>query len=200
MAAVTERPILFRGEMVRAILDGRKSQTRRVVRLPPLAPPLPFQRMVLGVAQFFDRPVGGNGFDLRCPYGASGDRLWVREAFAVRADVPWPSEKGRHYLRYRADGDFDGMEWHAYGKWRPSIHLPRAASRITLEVTGVRVERVQEISDRDCHAEGIAPLGPEHSLEIPRREFRELWDRTNAKRGLGWDVNPWVWVIEFRPA
>ena len=158
-----------------------------------------------------------------CPYGKPGDRLWVRETFICG----WPSEDDILYdydndgnelpqhIWYRADGingswssdrgepisqwaDHDG----GYKEipWKPSIHMPRAASRITLEIEDVRVERVQDIADKDSWAEGaICTCENEDRCEADGRfHFRKLWDSANAKRGHGWDSNLWVWVLTFR--
>ena len=171
-----ERPILFNGPMVRAILDGRKTQTRRVVK------PQPETKPHNGVddkwfSEYSD--IKNLGFlKHTCPFGQPGDRLWVREAF-----TEYP-QKG---LLYKADGCNKklGVWW----GWRPSIHMPRRASRIKLEVTDVRVERLQNISEEDIYAEGI---------DTNSHDFMELWDSINAKRGHGWDANPFVWVVEFR--
>jgi len=125
----------------------------------------------------------------KCPYGQPGDRLWVREAFLVgRGGLPC----------YRADGVAPNVD----DKWKPSIHMPRAYSRITLEVTGVRVERVLEISPQDAWAEGIdlpayAPVS--QSLPSPVDVFSALWDSINGKKpGRSWADNPYVWVVEFK--
>lgn len=129
-----------------------------------------------------------------CPYGQPGDRLWVRETWA---------EDGSRYT-YRATNET--WAWH----WAPSIFMPRAASRITLEITDVRVERVQDISEEDARAEGVTRelRGPRtypdrhaaRSHETYRDAYMRLWDALNAKRGCGWAVNPWVWVISFQRA
>lgn len=208
-----ERPILFSGSMVRAILAGTKSQTRRIVQSPART----MQREGMEVIKH--RPPGdtwykdhvwsmrcstgvwGDYTDARfkelCPYGAAGDRLWVREAWNVRG-LAWgkrPSEAARIASReawqYRATDD--GSWKHG---WKPGIHMPRAASRITLEVTGVRVERLQDISEADACAEGIgSPLTRDCKVPV----YAELWDTINAKRG-SWASNPFVWVVEFRRA
>lgn len=175
----SERPILFSGEMIRAILEGRKTQTRRVIK---------------------PQPEFDGGFPIwwpQCPYGKKGDRLWVREAFSVCDHPQGP------VCSYKADHPQD-----EYLKWRPSIHMPRCASRITLEIINIRIEQLQEISDSDALAEGVpvnesaisVPLSGEFDEKetIPRALYRDLWDSINAKRGFGWDVNPWVWVIEFK--
>lgn len=226
-AAVRERPIPFSEAMVRAILDGAKTQTRRVIDPQPV---LPFYRKLKAM----DGSIGGmwteHGGELdgqraetRYPirYGKPGDRLWVREAFNSYSRCCEPSKiADASYVLFRdggqmtrtrvytrplnryADGAFDGI------KWRPSIHLPRWASRITLEVTRVRVERVQDISEGDAAAEGVSAgwyQGTNRAgepCESRQRSaadaYRVLWDEINAARGFGWDVNPWVWVIEFK--
>jgi len=204
--AVRERPILFSGEMVRAILDGRKIQTRRVVNpQPPSAEAVRaksgsnydvFRRHkadrvwrvagpVWAVRDLMAREPGWT-----CPYGYAGDRLWVRETWQAwtEFDDTRPCDLptiARTHINYPADGNV----WDS--RRRPSIHMPRWASRITLELTDVRVERVQEISEEDAKAEGVpeaASIG----------KFRVLWDEINAKRGYGWDANPYVWCLSFR--
>jgi hypothetical protein len=195
------RPILFGGPMVRAILAGRKTQTRRVIRYAHAdglglwtAPPLGgyFAEHVFGACYAKLAP---------CPYGVPGDRLWVREAWA---DHVGPFGESRFAL-YRADGD------ERAGPWRPSIFMPRWASRITLEVTAVRVERLQQISEEDAKAEGMEFdgtwwLGGTHPVKgtlqcwpTAAKAFERGWDSINGKRAP-WDANPWVWAIAFRSA
>ncbi|MBF0260424.1 MAG: hypothetical protein HQL97_01130 [Magnetococcales bacterium] len=182
-----ERPILFSGEMVQAILAGRKTQTRRVVKPQPeerkITEPghegvslhLPGQSAYKdGVHEKWIRR--GEYWD--CPYGKPGDRLWVRETFCID-DRPF-----RGGVLYRAD--FASPE--IISPWKPSIHMPRWASRLLLEITRVRVERVREISDVDAIAEGV----------ISKEAFMPLWDSINAVRGHGVETNPWVWVIDFK--
>ena len=146
------KPILFSGEMVRAILDGRKTQTRRVIKPQPSAG---VRRSVFVLSGLED----GHGRELRCPYGRPGDTLWVRETFGVITQ-PLTGEKSAIYKATHKPEfpneqlGFDGS------KWRPSIFMPKWASRITLKVTAVRVERVQEISNDDAHAEGISKDRP----------------------------------------
>jgi hypothetical protein len=204
-----ERPILFSSAMVRAILDGTKTQTRRKVRL-------------IGADTIEDRGKGPNEFPWPrsveldgCDYRTvltGGTRLWVRETWGLyrptdftdwhrgslagASELPWGWE-----LDYRADWgpSQDGCFW------RPSIHMPRWASRITLEVVSVRVERLQDISNADAKAEGIernvddgvrywGPLGKGHV--DPRVAFRGLWEETYGTEA--WALNPWVWVVTFR--
>lgn len=205
-----ERPILFNGPMVRAILAGQKTQTRRAIK------PQPFE------ASFLDAP-GQHppSFDedgrvrvatstgvhlLTCPFGQPGDRLWVRESFTDlrgtgiehRPNIDGPIQR----YAYSADtlpgspGDFARKD---YGiKWRPSIHMPREVCRLVLQIAAVRVERLHAISEANAIAEGIdrdamngyALAGMHRSADFA---FRDLWTST----GGDWDSNPWVWVIEF---
>lgn len=184
-----ERPLLFSAPMVRAILEGKKTQTRRVVKglaLDWLTPPVAFSPAFVASAE--NRPI--------CPYGYAGDRLWVRETWHR-----WPNPPG--YI-YRADVVDQLLDTPKSG-WRPSIFMPREACRLLLEISGVRVERLQEISDDDVMAEGLGrPLPPAggEGFEIagPRERlgYRLLWDALNAKRGYSWADNPWVWVLEFK--
>jgi len=135
--------------------------------------------------------------NIRCPYGRVGDRLWVKETFKVHQrspDVVW----------YRADFQPFGRLSQEQAKsqwWRPARFMPRWASRITLEITGIRVERLQEITSEDCKLEGIPPhqMGNVIQEGYPvQKAFANLWDSINAKRGYSWEKNPWVWVIEFK--
>ena len=202
-----ERPILFSGPMVRAILAGAKTQTRRVVKPAPgkqaawLTPALlndsPRAAMVDGGAQFA-HPRGGPLTWVRCPYGAPGDTLWVRETWQTETD---PSDRDPAMVRYAADGPVitEGDRW----TWRPSIHMPRWASRITLRVTSVRVERLHAITEDDARAEGIASLsvqtGPHAILGRPfATEFAALWRTINGPES--WGAYPWVWVVGFERA
>lgn len=201
-----ERPILFNGPMVRAILDGRKTQTRRPLKLQPDRDidGEPYWH-VGGFRAWQFRPVSDvlrkGGALLKCPYGVPGDLLWVREAWQllwcshhetdcgteydctlITGEVP--KENDSHYgFDYRATSDLPNEG----DPWRPSIHMPRWVSRITLHVEAVRVERVQDISEEDARAEGFAC----------HDSFAVTWEETYAKRGLGWDANPWAWVVEF---
>lgn len=218
VTAVRERPILFSGPMVRAILAGLKTQTRRVVDLPAPAyggrlhvetvetgPPPPFERifMVDEIGEGGHRPMrwSEDRGAIACPYGQPGDRLWVREAFSfIGEQGVWELRDtlmGGHRWIYRADGD-------TADRWWPSIHMPRRASRLTLEITDVRVERVQDIGPGDCIEEGVEPRegAPDPSQEDRWlvADFRSLWDSINHARGYGWDANPWVWVVSFRRA
>lgn len=200
---MAEKPILFSGEMVQAILNGHKTQTRRVI------PPSKTSK----TAKYFDSNLGnwpidqGTGKRIACPYGRPGDLLWVRETWQAQNmhgqwyhEVPY-AERSLHFWAWTnpINPAFDAIP----PQWLPSIHMPRWASRITLRVCDVRVERVQDISDTSILAEGIPqngrmydPSGITHSESL-RNDFCNLWDSINAKRGYGWDVNPWVWVVSF---
>ena len=216
--------------MVRAILDGRKTQTRRVVKgIPSDAKEVFWWAPEGDIARpgwadpgvYYRNP---RGLHTICPPWRVGEKLWVRETWCHKAD-----DNGMTV--YNAEGNWDAScVWYAadeidvravdgdgWGEtntdgterspWRPSIHMPRWASRITLEVTGVRAERVQEIDDRDADAEGTtchyacepptANRDGTHRCN-PINDFRRLWDSINAARGYGWDANPWVWVISFK--
>ena len=209
-----ERPILFSGPMILAILDGSKTQTRRVVKQVATepSPALAVCRCAADdtwIAWWGDAPKqqtwqqvtderypDGGGF--KCPHGKPGDRLWVRETWAIAtAESQAEFNKLAEVAWYRADGERDI-------KWRPSIFMPRWASRITLEIVNVRVERLQEVSESDALAEGIQ-IDPDTSHCIPGEEigisdpveaYAYLWDRIH---GIGsWGRNDWVWVIEFK--
>lgn len=213
-----ERPILFSGPMVRAILEGRKSQTRRIVKSS--------WWRCLDLDDNMDREIAR----CECHYGRPGERLWVRETWKVEAfshQTPTSGpEKATYYLGYKADVGsiprgktvtFPNPVANAFqknrGDWRPSIHLPRWASRITLEIVSVRVQRVQEISEEDAEAEGIDIVIDQHRSpwcassgsdgcacggKSNREHFALLWDSINAKRGFGWEKNPWVWALTFK--
>ena len=180
-----ERPILFSGPLVRAILEGRKTQTRRLVKPQPDGQPI----VDASDGAWY---VDGGMWCRRCPFGAPGDRLWVRESFCPRYfDNGAPA--------FAADWTGESADCVSKPKWTPSIHMPRALSRIDLEVTAVRVERLQDITEEDAAAEGVHPMprpprsgGPSH-----RCSFEVLWDEINGYRAA-WASNPWVWVVEFR--
>lgn len=225
-----ERPILFSAPMVRAILDGSKTQTRRIIKPQPpayLQPPSREFRPVHGTDLWGAFAVYGNAAAVRsqdtitCPYGKPGDRLWVRETFTVVG-----YDEDRDQILGKA-GPPDEPWWGVRpkgkaslfsGKWRPSLFMPRWASRITLEVVSVRVERLTSISGNDAEAEGIERCdNPDHGFinavggEIGRlgcpgcggdpdgeaiKAFRRLWESINGPGS--WDANPWVWVVEFK--
>lgn len=213
---VKDRPILFSAPMVRSILDGRKVQTRRVCKVQP--PSTEYELATCVSTTGDKRNQGKQHWILRdgvnvldssqpyfsCPYGKTGELLWVKETWLPRCN-------GTAAL-YRADycetemAGIAGM-YSDNGRWRPSIFMPRWASRITLEITGVRVERLNEISEADAISEGLDHV-PDGAAAFgvkglatswrndPREAFRALWQSINGPDS--WDANPWVWVLEFR--
>lgn len=237
----SERPILFSAPMVRALLDGRKTQTRRVVK-PSRAWPIGFVGGAgdqndpscygfedLNSGQWWTLAADSISNQIPCPYGAPGDRLWVREAWRVgkphdatapRDILPPLVERGKGVtVLYQAGGwrsvgprdreepvyrdDAPMPEW--AGKARPSMFMPRAFSRITLEITIVRIERLDRITEEDAEAEGAAPAWLDaddnetvHAAAKPtyRQGFARLWRDINGDES--WGTNPWVWVVEFK--
>lgn len=189
-----ERPILFSAPMVKAILEGRKTQTRRVVKHVP-ALGYPFEWCLSAELGVIDRAVGD--YTRYCPYGQFRDRLWVRESGNIATDKSawmYPDAGGKLAPTAPVGSESWAREW----KSCPSIHMPRWASRLTLEITSVRIGRAQSISDDAALAEGVKCEGLLVDHE-PRIKFRELWDSINGQRaGCAWADNPWVWVVEFR--
>lgn len=201
---MNEKPILFNRGMVRAILEGRKTQTRRVVKGEALR----------WLEQFNPEFVADPDNSLS-PYGYTGDQLWVRETWSTSGsfDGIKPSELmsdpafSKDDIRYRAAV----MRADPYYKWRPSIFMPRWASRISLTINNLRVERLNQITNDDAIAEGlhdvelISVTDPNDTRKLimepcsgfALQEFEQLWESINGKRGYGWETNPWVWVIEF---
>jgi len=214
--AVKERPILMSGPMVRAILDGRKTQTRRVLKPQPC--PDPARMEAMGEEGYANIP--GHAFVPTsssgkvgifqppfyfCPYGQPGDRLWVRETFFCNSsDYPEPTEHARENLYCRADGHHtrDCEQEDLDNHWKPSIFMPRWASRLTLEITDVRVERLRNISEGGIFAEGVGPdpadMDDWSMVDDTREDFARLWDSLNAGRGFGWNTNCWVFVLAFK--
>lgn len=211
--------MIFNGEMVRAILDGRKTQTRRIIKDCTVGRD-PISKFI----QIGKKFIGCYPEDVPelirecCPYGVPGDRIWVRETFqgplfdfeqmeAYQEDSS--KFKKPEFCVYKADGkpapEFFDADDNLHCGWRPSIHMPRWASRITLEITGVRVEQLKSISEEEARSEGVArlregfwkhyqPGWTQHQLSA-RGSFATLWD---SIYGSGeWDRNPWVWVVEF---
>lgn len=206
MTTTTERPILFSPGLIQAIRDGRKTETRRVI-----APQPNIRGNIVAAQALFS--VGG--VDFACPYGrVEGDRIWVRETWAAPAlcDRQSPSEIVLRKVVYRAD-HLTGRPPFATGRWRPSIHMPRWASRLILEVEYIRPERLFELTEAGAQAEGLKKVGDKWQGKPPRRPseknlhdsardaFRELWDHINGERSDGayrWERNPWVWAVTFR--
>lgn len=204
--------------MVRAILEGRKTQTRRVVKLPVEQDhmwdggwKIIHKAITTGLATF-NRMRGKslkNKDPIICPYGQPGDRLWVRETWALVPQTAYRQSTGVDQVNkpgcnhdaavFRA-----GWERCAPSRWRPSIHMPRWASRITLEIVSVRIERLNDISERDALSEGIERLSvgfkdyqrTQWNLGCPKHSFQTLWESINGNGS--WQQNPWVWVVEFK--
>lgn len=215
-----ERPILFNGDMVRAILAGTKTQTRRPAPINALSFTHHPDGLITWAVQFVKAVKGvlasysGGSFTEEvarsiiasqfCPFGQPGDRLWVRETWGQDEALCEGVQYRADWYQEAQDHAADHSEW----RWRPSIHMPRWACRIVLEIVSVRVERVQEISETDAISEGperatlgyrdYAPRCGGHEYAQASDSFRSLWDSVYASRSLGWDSNPWVWVVEFK--
>lgn len=206
--STAERPILFSGPMVRAILQGTKTQTRRIIKPQPPSKAHPFfivcssDKKDEGKWRFtrnIDHLSGTVLGPIACPYGKPGDLLWVREAHALSANPglkPW----------YRLDHpEACGSGPRVDIKWRPSIHMPRWASRITLEITRVRVQKLKAISDADAREEGITDYCGKWwdgspvvcgNWSGPTMAYQGLWQSIHGPGS--WEANPWAWVVEFR--
>lgn len=213
-----ETPILFTGEMVRAILSGAKTETRRLSGLEKLNTSYFKDRVAKvecrdGLWQFWTKDAGASAlpvFLARCPYGGKGGSLWVKETFQ-QAPIPGMGSDIPLFV-YRADDPKAFWNRQSIGKWKPSIFMPRAASRITLKIVSVRVERLKDMFAADCVREGIPLESHKCGCEIcsntsnlcPATQsglmtaFQELWDSINQKSGFGWDSNPWVWIVAFQ--
>lgn len=202
---MAEKPIILTTEMIEAILAGRKTMTRRVVKPQPyMITEGPTPQGSNWMAWY----AGGKCSDLWPKYKI-GDILWVRETWSK-------DENGEYVYRSNYGTTKDDSFPPTMFKWKPSIHMPREAARIFLRVTGVRVERLQDITEKDAHYEGVHPWGLETQQRMDkwcrytqitdpgrmtgtfRGEFAAFWDSLNAKRGYGWEKNPWVWAIGFR--
>jgi hypothetical protein len=203
-----ERPILMSAPMVNALLEGRKTQTRRIVK---------HNLTQLGDGHFYAFDHRGINYRVNtrtttvrawanllqfCPYGQPGDRLWVKETFGITESAPYADGQVDEVAIYRADGWNDDT---GHFKWKPSIFMPRKFSRILLEITEVRVERLQDISEADAKAEGIEPelegwidyRNPSCQMCVnPVGSYRTLWESINGSGS--WNKNPWVWVISFK--
>ena len=193
-----ERPIIFSAPMVRAILDGKKTQARRVVKISNEDQVVTRGKIVwMGPEGLEWKPAGATRvaasqecINLMCPYGVPGDRLWVREELLEQQGI-WVYKEDRQPVLLDKTYEAQMLVW-AHRKetdYCASIHMPRWASRLTLEVVNVQVERVQDISEAEARAEGMGGIGV-------REHFKAAWDYLNGKGS--WDTNPWVWVIEFK--
>ena len=222
MPAIKERPILFNAHMVRAILEGRKSVTRRVIKEQPHIDTS--GNFCVGRSNYgqdgYGNPVTKHFINGCCPHGKPGERLWVRETWQAFFDdeVPAGRPRGpRHsmgipaqpdrksFAFYRADGQGPTHSDGHPPRWVPSIHMPRKYSRILLEVTDVRVERLNDINEDQALAEGIQPFGDGNGFHLvdgrfytdhPVESFAGLWQSISGEES--WRANPWVWVVEFK--
>ncbi|HBW3087154.1 morphogenetic protein [Klebsiella pneumoniae] len=209
MTKITERGMIFNAEMVRALLSGRKTQTRRIIKPQPEAT---LSGSLSG--KWLSRPLNGlllpkiEDIAIHCPFGVVGDRIWVRETFQgplfdydlmdSYCKDPTPFEKPE-FCVYKADGvpapEFYDADDELHCCWRPSIHMPRWASRILLEITNVRVERLKSISDGDAIREGCSTADMK-SGDCVADVFARQWASIYGDES--WNSNPWVWVIEFK--
>lgn len=216
---MTDRPILFSAPMVRALLDGRKTQTRRVMKVQPhpdIETKFPFGRVEHGYAhwrQFADKEMPRWMYTIKCPYGVVGDRLWVRETWTGT----WAVDTCDMHVAYAADGSerfivapVDYVLPKAAVKpknWVTPLFMPRWASRITLEITEVRVHRLQECSEGDAVAEGIyrnqegrgggwRSAEDQPTFGFAASAYRDLWESINGPGS--WGANPWVWALTFK--
>lgn len=202
-----ERPILFSGEMVKSILGGQKTMTRRILKVDGRGIAPSFTRVEykpgLNCINAADRTNGW--IEIRdCPYGKVGDQLWVRETFMYADPISRIDYKadGKHILHHSNEAckkfaDVFERNPDNIGRWYPSIHMPRWASRILLEITDIRVERLQDISEEDARKEGVLfkDNGDLYRGLPAKQAFASLWESIN----LGtWTYNPWVWVVSFR--
>lgn len=190
-----ETGIIMSGSHPVDILEGRKTMTRRVVNPQPITDEKTIWWHWKKVE--FNRIDFKTLMPLYCPYGQVGDRLWVKETWYGI----WNEQQQKWECLYKADGHILHNDAH----WKASIYMPRKTSRITLEITEIRVERLQEITEKDALAEGCysdavvvdTPIGKDYTGLFAMDRFIFLWDSLNSKRGYGWRINPWVWVIEF---
>ena len=195
--AMKERPILFSGSMVRALLAGTKTQTRRIAK--PVRHPDLGNVYAPGALVLEQEPQ--HVIDRCCPYGQPGDRLWVRETHMNWWKLDPENPEGPRLFSHVAAFAADGYVLEPGERWIPSIHMLRAASRILLEITGVRVERLSSICETDALAEGSFIWAreqdtPVRDLDEARLVYHQLWEEINGPGS--WDANPWVWVVEFK--
>lgn len=235
LTATKERPILFSGQMVQAIQEKRKRVTRRVIKgIDQDCDGLVFTGS--GWQMQWNKSNNPNGglleiCNIKCPYGKAGDRLWVKESFYAFGhwEKAWDEDKGKHILSF-VDETIESGHQYRYSEnppamtlvarltgvsgWhkRVSIHMPRRASRILLEITDIRCEKLQDITEQQAIAEGVERIGnlwkcygdcKDHATGHDRRtsataSFMSLWDSINADRDFSWDSNPWVWVVKFK--
>lgn len=208
-----ERPILFSTPMVEAILDGRKTQTRRTRGLEEINKnPDDWHFVGMCVTDSGELKATFQNCEdfvrIKCPYGKPGDRLWVRETWQ-KTDFLHPSNENYGYVYKASENGKDWQENTEEWKWKPSIHMPKAAARIWLEITDISVERLQDISKEDAITEGIEPVADGYKNYMPKlsstsqfcwptayHSFQSLWESINGAES--WDLNPWLWVVKFK--
>ena len=206
---IPEKPILMSAPILKAALADLKTQTRRIVKPQPGPEITEILHADDDIWLAYIKQKYGQEYELKCPYGQPGHRLWVRENWRTLESLDHVKPRDLYAgtpVHYNADEkpEFDILD---YGRGRPSIHMPRIFARIILEITGIRIERLQDISEADARAEGIGPcLGLStcggsdqcHDCEYdhPREWFQNLWESINGPGS--WAVNPWVWVVEFK--
>jgi len=197
----SDKPILMQPEMVRALIDGRKTQTRRIIKEPDNGVHTLIED---GVPLHFADYVDGLWHERPCPHGQPGELLWVREPHYLEK-----RPQCHNAVAYAADNEAipTGSYIEGWTKLRPSIHMPRWANRITLLIKDIRVERVQDISETDAMAEGVYgqgkfwcnPLHPALCCFSARPAFPDLWDTINTQPGTRWRDNPWIWALQYTP-
>ncbi len=201
-----ERPIIFSGDRVLAILEGKKLQTRRICKIPKNATLIKYWAPPSGQSEEgwadpgINYWIGNNNHIDPCPYGQLGDRLWVRESIRCEPeDVYYQADKRSLFLdllKPEQDAWIQNYDKDKENFTIPSIHMPRWASRILLEITNIRIERLNQINNNDAFAEGFTSFPPQKIMPVDN--FRQYWDSVYLKRGYGWDTNPLVFVIEFK--
>lgn len=192
------KPILMNQFSVKATLEGRKSQTRWIIKPQPEIKKDEFGSVLHSkyVESFYWKGQYMGGYPELIPflpYGKIGDRLWVRETWCSDYALGGQDKNGK-----RIDVIFKADDWTKkgfVGKWKPSIFMPKKYSRITLEITDIRVEKIKDISEYDCRKEGLSEPPPQRNIRV---DFKYLWNSINKKHGYGWDVDPYVWVLEFK--
>lgn len=205
---MNEKPIIFNDEAACAVLDGRKTQYREAIKVQPDSQTAHFSNPNENLWFAYTKSKYGQDSEFYCPYGKKGDRLFVKEkwcAFSSSGEqYKCPPRRLPTYAKiyYLAGADIVRSDV----KWKHAIYMPRWASRIMLEITDIRVERVKDISEKDSICEGRIPRHDifhdsiQPDINNPAtRGFANLWDSINKKRGFGWNDNPWVWVVEFKP-
>lgn len=192
------KPIIFSSEMVRAILDGRKTQTRRIIKPQPVTESPEYQEppeIISDGTLYFSRLY----LNIKCPYGQVGDTLWVRETHRyIRHPYRVPAVQYKDGKEFLSPKHAAYMNKRVSNKWKSPIFLPKWATRIFLEITDIRVERLWDISEKDAEAEGFEYTETSSCAFSAKYSFGKVWDSIHKKRDYKQDKNPWVWVVEFK--